>query len=222
MSTEYHKIQGLYKRHRGGDERGRFIVGEWARPELGYLAELDWEWTEKVDGTNIRIGLTVADEYPNTPLDYFLGGRTDRAQIPTPLIAAIHDLGLREKLPEHFEGPVMLYGEGYGGSIQKAGATYGNPQRFVLFDVKVGDYWLEREDVEDVAEKLGLDVVPIMGRGTLHEAIEYVKGAPYSMWGGAFAMEGVVCRPKVQLFNRFGERIICKVKVKDFRPRGGQ
>ena len=50
---KYHKIQSIYKRDSAN--KNRFIMGEWATPELDYLQNNIWEWTEKVDGTNVRI-----------------------------------------------------------------------------------------------------------------------------------------------------------------------
>ncbi len=63
--------------------------------------------------------------------------------------------------------PITLYGEGYGGGIQKGGAEYtsktkGGAVNFRLFDVLVGETWLRRADVEDVAEKLGIKCVPLI------------------------------------------------------------
>jgi len=63
--------------------------------------------------------------------------------------------------------PITLYGEGYGGGIQKGGSEYtskakGGAVNFRLFDVLVGDTWLRRVDVEDVATKLGIKTVPLI------------------------------------------------------------
>ena len=33
----------------------KFILGEWTTPELKYLKDNQWVFTEKIDGTNIRI-----------------------------------------------------------------------------------------------------------------------------------------------------------------------
>lgn len=41
----YHKIQSVFKR----DERKKMLHGEWSRPEIEYLADNMWEFTEKVD-----------------------------------------------------------------------------------------------------------------------------------------------------------------------------
>ncbi|KKL53664.1 hypothetical protein LCGC14_2273140, partial [marine sediment metagenome] len=49
--------------------------------------------------------------------------------------------------------PITLYGEGYGARIQKGGGDYrkGGDVSFRLFDVLIGETWLRRVDVEDVA-----------------------------------------------------------------------
>jgi len=216
MGTEYHKIQSIYKRHTEGQKKGQFKIGEWARPAIGYLAPCEWEWTEKVDGMNMRIEMR---DMGDGALRYNVGGKTDRANIPGDLMEYIHGLGLRELLPEKFDGPVTLYGEGYGAGIQRGGG-YRQDKAFVLFDIKVGEWWLEREAVESIAATLGLDVVPVLGRGTLHEAMAFVAAGFESRWGPGFEPEGLVCRPMVRLSMDDGKRIIVKIKGKDLRKAG--
>lgn len=201
---EYHKIHSLYMR----DDKGRIVPGQYARPEIGYLAALDWEWTEKVDGTNIRIGI-------DTDGAYRIGGRTDDAQIPAHLLDAIAALDLEPKLRAAFDGPVTLYGEGYGAKIQKGGGNYRPDRGFVLFDVRVGPWWLHRDDVVDVAAKLGIDVVPIVRTGPISIAEPFVARGFPSRWG-AFNAEGLVGRPAVPLFGRDGSRVIVKIKTVDY------
>ena len=46
---------------------------------------------------------------------------------------------------------------------------------FILFDIKIGNTWLKREDLEDIACQLGIIIVPIVGKGTIKEAIKRVK-----------------------------------------------
>lgn len=85
----------------------------------------------------------------------------------------------------------------------------------MLFDVKVGDWWLERNNVVDVAGKLDLDVVPFIGAGSLHDMVTVVRDGFNSIWGD-FIAEGIVARPRVELKTRSGHRIITKLKHKDF------
>jgi hypothetical protein len=75
---------------------------------------------------------------------------------------------------------------------------------------------LKREDVAGIAEKLGLLAPVIVGYGTIDEAIQVVKSGFKSAFGTADA-EGLVLRPTVELLSRGGERIITKVKARDFK-----
>lgn len=191
-------------------KRKTLIVGDWTLPEFEYLAGNQWVFTEKVDGTNIRVIFCDGK--------VTFGGRTEDAQIPAQLVTRLNErfLPLAAKLAEVFpDGSAVLYGEGYGAKIQKGGGNYRADQDFVMFDVKCGDWWLQRADVEDVAGKLGIDVVPIIGEGTLHDAVARAKSGIPSTWG-AFQAEGIVARPKTELKTRAGHRLIAKIKCRDF------
>jgi RNA ligase len=204
---EYHKIQTVFKRDMTNNS---LLVGQWTKPEFEYLANNQWTFTEKVDGTNIRV------MYDGAKISF--GGKTDNASIPSKLVS---------RLQERFDSvaafvaafdccdDVCLYGEGYGSGIQKGGA-YRPDQDFVLFDVKVGRWWLQRESVEDVARKLSLDIVPVVGTGTLYECIDIVRSGLKSTWG-EFTSEGIVARPATELVSRGGDRIITKIKHRDFK-----
>lgn len=218
---EYHKIDSVYKR----DERGKFLLGEFSRPEFEYLKDLPWLWTEKIDGTNIRVMWKPDAAFPDEPYISF-GGKTENAQIPTKLYShlATTFAPLMNQLIDTFgETEVCLYGEGYGAGIQKGGGNYSPDQKFILFDVKIGDWWLTRENVEDIGRKLNIPVVQLGPRYTLSEMIEYVEqtarlleGAPFSNIGTA-KIEGWVGTPAIPLFARNGDRIITKVKYRDFK-----
>ncbi len=205
--SEYHKIQSIFKRDMSREQK-LLIEGQWTLPEFEYLANNIWTFTEKVDGMNIRV------IFKDRVITY--GGRTDNAQIPAQLVARLNEmfLPLTERLAEMFEGGVVLYGEGYGAKIQ-SGGSYRPDQDFVLFDVKCGGFWLQRADVEDIATKLGIEAVPVIGEGTLHDAVAQAKAGIKSTWG-EFQAEGIVARPKTELNTRGGQRIIAKIKCRDF------
>lgn len=207
--NEYHKIQTVFKRDMETRNGKTLLEGQWTLPEFEYLANNTWVFTEKVDGTNIRV------MFKDGAVTF--GGKTDSAQLPAQLVIRLNDLFLpmAKKLQDVFGCDACLYGEGYGAKIQKGGENYRQDQDFVLFDVRVGDWWLQRSDVEDVASKLGIDIVPIIGEGTLYDAIENAKQGIKSSWGD-FQAEGIVARPKVELKTRNGHRIITKIKCRDF------
>lgn len=216
--SKYHKINSLYKR----DERGNFL-DKFSRPEFGFLAQNIWEWTEKVDGTNIRIiwGWDgISEDYKNT-IEY--RGRTDKAQIPKHLEDYLKKTLSLELFNSTFDVPeaersIVLYGEGYGHKIQKGGKYLGGEVGFVLFDAVIDGVLLQRSDVGDVADLLGILDAPIVGRGTLAQAEDLVKTGFNSDWG-EFEAEGLVLRPMVELKNRRGERVITKIKAKDYMVR---
>jgi hypothetical protein len=210
--NEYHKIQSVFLR----DPETNFktlLEGQWALPVFGYLADNAWVFTEKVDGTNIRVMIDPFSERQSV----LFGGKTDNASIPAFLITALQDMFLPQAdlLREIFPTGGCLYGEGYGPRIQKGGGLYRKDPSFVLFDVKVGHYWLQRKDVYDIAYRLGLDVVPEVGTGTLYDGVDFAARGFKSRWGD-FLAEGIVARPLIEFLDRNGRRIITKIKTKDF------
>lgn len=202
--NEYHKINSIFKR----DGNGKIIPSEFSKPEFEFLRSVDWLWTEKVDGTNIRV------IWKDDTVTF--AGRTDCASIPAKLANRLIELFPAEKFLNLTIHPDMcLYGEGYGAGIQKGGGNYSSIQDFVLFDVKIGDWWLRREDVEIIADDLKIQVVPVVNKGNLWSAARLANMGFQSHWGD-FLAEGLVLTPEVPLRARSGERIIAKIKHRDF------
>jgi hypothetical protein len=207
--SEYHKIQTLYLRDPENNHR-TLLDGQWALPEFGYLSEARWVFTEKVDGTNIRViwdGERVS-----------FGGKTDNAQIPTPLLDHLLHTFPAEQLAEALKGPLILYGEGYGPKIQKGG-RYRDDAGFVLFDALAGDVWLERWTIEEVAGALSIPIAPIVGEGRPVDAVGMCRAGFKSVLAEdpTLDSEGIVLRPAVELRDRRGKRVIAKLKLRDFR-----
>ena len=202
---EYQKINTVWER----DEKGKIIVGKYATPEFEYLKDAAWVFSEKVDGSNTRVHWDGGASQ--------FGGRTDNAQLHNGLVQHLRDTLTDTNLASVFgKDAATLYGEGYGASIGKGGGLYyAAGQRFVLFDVRVGDYWLKRDAVEDVAQKLGIPVVPVISTCSLATAETIVRNGLTSRWG-AFPAEGLVGKPLVELRDRRGERVIVKMKTRDY------
>jgi ATP-dependent RNA circularization protein (DNA/RNA ligase family) len=208
--SEYHKIETLFER-----DRATFMV-DLAKLKASVLGTIgEWDVTEKIDGTNIRVMLSEAGEVS-------FGGRTDVAQIPADLVQYLVRTFPQDRLKDALwlDGTpvsVVLYGEGYGPGIQKDGHLYRSDKAFILFDVLVGGtWWLSRENVEDVARKLGIDAVPYLGRMTLGQIVETVR-APFASKIGTATAEGIVARPIETLFDKHMKRVIIKLKTRDFR-----
>ena len=219
--AEYQKIQTLFKR----DERNIIIRDQFTYPEFEVLKDLKWECTEKIDGTNIRIEQASSGNHEDGIIMSFKG-RTDKAVIPEHLLTKLNWLFDREHLMEVLnitdetqDCNITLYGEGYGAKIQKGVNYISNDVNFILFDVKIGKWWLDRESIKDIANKLGISAVPLMGYMTIPEAIEYVKKGFKSTIAENkdYDAEGLVLKAPCGLLKRDGERLITKIKTVDFR-----
>lgn len=225
---EYPKIHSLWKREGWyfdeeakkdlGKKKGRssFIVGDYALPEFDNIK--CWDVEEKIDGTNIRI------LFKNGVVRF--GGRTKDSHIPTSLLDYLQSNFTDSLMQGRFVSAggshpeVILFGEGFGPKIQSGGYYSQNPG-FCLFDVKIGDWWLERNSVWEIAGSLGAFFPPQLGVMDKSEIVEFVKEKRLSNFARndpkkLQLMEGVVCRPSPMMLLRNGNPIMFKLKFNDF------
>lgn len=233
----YQKINTIFKRDMNpGPNHNKILYGEWTQPEFEALKGLKWEATEKIDGTNMSYQIITKDG----KTDISIAGKTPAANIPGHLLKAMQERLTVDKVLEVFSKPMQnpdsgegekempwkieLFGEGYGVKIQKGGNYIKDHADFILFDVKITavengkPIWLTREACEDICNKLGLDIVPLIGYFTLDEAVEYVKKGFKSTiaQNKDYDAEGLVLRAPCGLLTRMGERLITKIKHCDF------
>jgi hypothetical protein len=244
MANEYQKINTLFMR----DANNIIMPDKMTCPEFDYLKDCRWECTEKIDGTNIHIDYLITqtfDDNANVTGSGFeanICGRTANAQIPAHLEKKLAELfwpdedeqfnQFSEKFNNTFAQAIekfiinkeptlriSLYGEGYGVKIQKGGNYIKNDVGFILFDVRVGDWWLTREACEEIAQQLNIPIVPLIGYMTIPEAIEYVKKGFKSTIAENpdYDAEGLVLKTPYGLQFRNGQRIITKIKTCDFQ-----
>ncbi len=208
----YEKINTLFER-----DPETFKVGSRLRcPEWGLLS--NWTISEKIDGTNIRLHLSPDDQLS-------VRGRTDKADPIPDLYQKVLEMvsieklaSLRESYAKNKPVAITLYGEGYGAKIQ-GGGDYSKEKDFILFDVLIGDYfWLNDRQVDSVALFLGLKRVPVIDDClTIEQIVSLVKqGFPSLLAEGRRQAEGVVARPAYTLYGPYRQRIIWKLKTKDF------
>lgn len=206
---QYPKINTLWKR----DKNNKFIIieNDYSKKEFASIDQ--WEVTEKIDGTNIRImwnGKTETIKF---------NGRTDKAIIPPILLKYLKEIFTIDKLKYvfHEEEEVIMFGEGYGRKIGKVGIKYIENNKFILFDIIIDKWWLKRNDIEDIAEKLNIKSVPNLGIMTKEKIIHYVKSKPYSLVSKEpLLIEGVVVRSSPLMLFRDGKPIMFKLKVLDY------
>jgi hypothetical protein len=204
MSVKYDRyvsIKNIFKKD------GTFFL-----PEFECLQDCQWIWTEKLDGMNIRV---VLDDDMDNVVEFL--SRRDETHIPKPLLKYLRNTldveSVREQAGLYGEG-LCLYGEGVGSGIRK-GAKYGSKQFFVLFDVQTDYGWVSRPEMLDIAARLGVPTAPVVFVGTVAEAIKRVRWGLGSEYGPFFA-EGLVGRPCLELRDRYGQRIMTKIKHRNF------
>lgn len=227
---EYPKIETLFHR----DKTTFGVTSNLRRAEFGIIPR--WIATEKIDGTNIRV--TLLPDVNALGVDQLerevrIRGRTNRAQLNPDLLLTLQSTFPLDRMWEVFHGEdedgespyvVTLYGEAYGPRIQK-GAGYRDTAGFRLFDVLVGTKWLEWPDVEDVAGSLGIRSVPALAMGLPMEGdeiVEFVRGGFESQvadedGGPGIKAEGIVARTFPLLYDWRGDRVMWKLKERDFR-----
>lgn len=178
------------------------------KPEFNCISQ--WEVTEKIDGTNVRIILKDQKLY--------FAGKTEKAELPNHLLEKLKTIFTEEKLLETFEGKdVTLYGEGFGAKIQGGvGEKYSHEAEFILFDIRIGNYWLLYNDLEKIASKLGINVVPLLGYFDMETIVKMVTDGFPSKMGDLPICEGIIAKTKLGLNDRNNDRIIFKLKHKDF------
>jgi len=167
---------------------------------------------EKVHGTSAHVA------YRGGALQFFAGGNKHETFV------ALFDQGaLLSAFAEIGHDPIVVYGEGYGGKCMGMKETYGSEQRFIAFEVQVGDCWLAVPQAEDVVTRLGLEFVPYICTLTDSDALDHLRDAPSEVAERrgihGKPREGIVLRPLIEVRKNNGERIIAKHKADAFAER---
>lgn len=211
MLIEYPKIYNLFQRN---NENKKLEIGSFALKEFEYLQNNQWDFTEKLDGTNVRV------YWDDEKKQVFIYGRTKTNPLPKHAEEAIRELFNAKELEIHFPTTkVLFFGECIGKKIQEPmGSKYNKDGvDFVLFDVRINNTWLTRESVNGLAKSFGLKFSPVISQGTIHQAVNMVQKGITSYFGDLKA-EGLVIRPSIELYgNKRFNRVIAKLKCKDYQ-----
>ena len=182
----------------------------------------DWVATVKVHGANFGFisdgtdvtpfkRTSVIGKNPDTSMYEFYGCNDVVERYRDKIVQMCFSIGGGET--------VYVYGELYGQGVQKE-INYGQKD-FIIFDIKVGNSWLTWDEVNYMAEKFGLPVVPELGRGTLQEMLEISPEfvCPLSPTGDR--SEGLVIKPltDADMMLPTGSRPIVKNKSKAFSEK---
>ncbi len=217
---EYIKINTLWKRD---GETHKIVEGDFSKEEFDNIKL--WNVSEKINGTNIRITYNRID-------DIIFDGKTDDAQIPSKLYAYLQHKFTPELMKMVFplektgiepktSSIVILFGEGVGAGIKGSGQYFKDKGiGFILFDVYIDGWWLERKNVIDIANKLGVKYAPELGIMDIQSAIDLVKRPrDSSVSEERMLAEGVVARSQPLMLFRDGTPIMWKLKVVDYKNK---
>lgn len=208
IPKEYHKIETLFKFN---NETKKF-TNVFYNSNVDLLKNNQWIFTEKIDGTNLRI------YWDGHKLQY--GGRTNEAQFSKEQIKFIEERLVNENIEILFEQKFQdveayIFGELYGVKIQNGGLyTNGEGLDFKVFDIEVGGTILTYDSMIVLATELSYDYVPIVLIGTIDDAINYVLTHSTSTFSNA-KLEGLVGKPIGDFRDRLGKRIVVKIKKRD-------
>ncbi len=116
---------------------------------------------------------------------------------------------------------ITIYGESYGGKIQRCADRYGATIKFVAFEVKIDDRWLTVPEAEALVLRLGLEFVHYVRIPTKLSLIDAERDAiseqairnGVTTRDGTFVRrEGIVLRTIDEQLDHRGNRIMAKHK----------
>ncbi|RLC38707.1 MAG: hypothetical protein DRH33_04105 [Candidatus Nealsonbacteria bacterium] len=211
----YPKIQTVFERDK---KNFKVIPGKIRCPEFENIKR--WRITEKLDGRNQRV-------IYNSPDNLEFKGRTEKAEMPVSLLDRLKEVFCIEQFRNIFPDAqnVTLYLEAIGPKIQKGGGNYCKKISFRIFDVYIDGWWLEWDNIKDIASKLNIKTVPDLGIMTLGEAIELVASEDKPLMSIVakeennildFIAEGIVATACPMVLFRRGNPVKWKLKRKDF------
>lgn len=175
---------------------------------LEYLCYQEWNFKRKIDGANLRVQWNGEQALWNGKSNSFACGAN--------LTEYMNETFLEEIFEEKFgrDKVVTLFGEHMGPKVQ--GNELGlKKDEFILYDVNIDGTWLDMNGIRETAEYFKIRTVyDLMDNeypyDTLDELIRRVSSGEFAQW------EGIVATPEVELRDQNGQRIIVKIKNRDY------
>lgn len=167
---------------------------------------------EKIHGTSAHIS------YNGEEVKFFAGGGNHKNFV------ALFDVeALKARFNEIMTDnvPVTVYGESYGGKQQGMSRVYGVLSKFIGFEVKIGELWLNVPKACSFVERLGLEFVYYERILTTLEAIDAQRDAlsvqAFRNGMGEHPREGIVLHPLEEVTLNNGQRVIAKYKTEAYQ-----
>ncbi len=168
--------------------------------------------SEKIHGTSAHI------RWQDNQIHFFSGGEKHQKfsnlfNIPE----------LKEKFQALNIDKFVIYGEAYGGKQQGMRKTYGDDLKFIVFEVKIGDCWLDMYSADKFASALRFEFVWYTRTNTDIETLDIYRNQSSvqarrnsPVLFSVAKSEGIVIRPIIEVTKNNGQRIIAKHKRADF------
>lgn len=175
---------------------------------------------EKIHGTSAHIRFLYNNHESTYKVNFYSGGCSQLEFIKLfnqdSLVKSANELISSEE--------VVVYGEAYGGKVQRMSKTYGNSLKFVVFDIKLDEDWLTVPEAENVTKSFDLEFVHYKLIQTNITDINNERDADSVQairngMGAGYEREGVVLRPTMEMQDSKGNRIIVKHKRDGFAER---
>lgn len=183
--------------------------------------------TEKIHGTNSRMGLIQTEDGP----EWMAGSHNQRRKPPVddeqpglywlPMTDAVKSL-LSD--PQVQGKSVILFGEIFGAGVQDLSYGHSNNQKdFRAFDLAVNGEYLDYDDFLQLCEKHGVETVPLIYRGPFsEEVIRLHTSGSTTMCDSNQIREGVVIKPTKERYSEtLNGRLILKSISDDYVLRKG-
>lgn len=187
-------------------------------PLVALLADKEWVARRKLDGANIRIQWDGEQALWN--------GKTDKFVCGADLTNYMNNTFLEEIFEEKFgrDITVTIFGEHMGPKVQGNELDLDRDE-VIIYDVNINGFWQPKDNVKEIAGYFGCrtcyDFMVVRNhegsvtdeqdyRFTLNGIILLVASGHFKDW------EGIVATPTVECRNQKGERMIVKVKTKDY------
>jgi len=173
---------------------------------------------EKIHGTSAHISFDKDINTGTIDIKFFPGGTGYEE-----FCALFNKDELIKTFIEIYNGQkITIYGEAYGGKCQKMSDTYGKDLKFVAFDVKIGESWLDVPNAHQVTNRFGLEFVYYVKIPTDLDLInkEMERDSEQGIRNGCgpgHPSEGIVIRPLIECYTNNGKRVIAKHKKAEFR-----
>jgi len=177
---------------------------------------------EKIHGTSAHVTWSPdTDGVMPIRMTFFSGGAK-----PAHFESLFNYEELSSKFVEfaHPDSVTTVFGEAYGGKQQGMRKTYGDELKFVVFDIRIGDCWLDLSSAVQLTCQLGLEFVAHEKVTTDLKILDFQRDLPSTQATrngveGEHIREGVVLRPLFEVCRNNGARVIAKHKRAEFRER---